>query len=62
MFTLGLSSLFILIEDFKPINNDNLVSENNLTYSFYNHTTKTITHLDSGIPVYTNKKYLNKEE
>lgn len=52
--------LFILINDYeenKVIENETMEDEyiksnQNLTYSYYNHTTGEVKHKDSGIPIY----------
>ena len=57
---LGIS--FIIDPIDKQDNNNICVSTHNLTYSYYNHTTKEVTNTDSKIPVYnckTKYKQLN---
>lgn len=56
MVIIGGLCLFILVDDFNNNNQEEYITTNNLTYAFYNHSTKEINYLDSEIPIYIKSK------
>ena len=51
MIILGCLSATIIVSEYNQ-SQEEYITTNNLTYTFYNHTTQEATYLDSGIPVY----------
>lgn len=62
LLIIGVLCVAIIINNYQDTENvetnniQEYLTDSNLTYSYYNHTTREVTFLDSGIPIYNKNK------